>query len=53
MELLVIAVITGIVTYGLERNRARQADQPRPRLAGSWDVVDRDTERVTAELSTR
>jgi hypothetical protein len=50
MELLVIAIVTGIVVYGLERNRARQADQPQPHLSGSVDVVDRDAERVAAEL---
>ncbi|MGH3879924.1 MAG: hypothetical protein ACRDSK_23105 [Actinophytocola sp.] len=53
MELLVFAIVTGIVTYGLERNRARQADRPRPRLSGSLDVVDRNTERVAAELISR
>jgi hypothetical protein len=50
MELLVVAIFTGIVSYGLERNRARQAGQPRPHLSGSVDIVDRDTERVAAEL---
>ena len=50
MELLVTAIIVGLVVYGLERNRARQATSPRYHLAGSSDVVDRDSERVSSEL---
>ncbi|MGH3758294.1 hypothetical protein [Actinophytocola sp.] len=53
MELLITALVTGIVIYGLERNRARQATQPHPHLAGSTDIVDRDTERTSAELLSR
>lgn len=50
MELLVTAIIIGLVVYGLERNRIRQATQPNVHLAGSTDIVDRDTERITSEL---
>jgi len=52
MELLVTAVIIALVVYGLERNRARQS-QPHPHLAGSTDIQDRDTERITSELLAR
>ena len=44
-----IVLVLALIGYGLERNHARQR-QPRSRLAGSTDVVDRDTERVIAEL---
>jgi hypothetical protein len=50
MELLITAIIVGLVVYGLERNRARQAASPHYHLAGSSDVVDRDSERVSKEL---
>jgi hypothetical protein len=50
MELLVTAIIVAAIIYGLERNRARQATQPHYHLAGSSDIVDRDTERITADL---
>jgi hypothetical protein len=50
MEVLITALIVAAVIYGLERNRARQATQPHTHLAGSSDIVDRDTERVSAEL---
>jgi hypothetical protein len=53
MELLVTAIIVGIVVYGLERNRSRQAAGPQTHLAGSSDVVDRDTERISCELRFR
>jgi hypothetical protein len=53
MELLITAIVIGIVVYGLERNRARQLTKPRAHLAGSSDIVDRDTERITCELLFR
>ncbi|HEV7647092.1 MAG TPA: hypothetical protein VGP26_02925 [Actinophytocola sp.] len=53
MELLVTAIIIGLVIYGLERNRARQATAKHPYLSGSSDIQDRDTERITAELLSR
>ncbi|HEY0449444.1 hypothetical protein [Actinophytocola sp.] len=53
MELLIAAVIVGLIVYGLERNRIRQAAQPNAHLAGSSDIVDRDTERVSRELLFR
>ena len=53
MELLITAIIVGIVVYGLERNRARQATRPHAHLAGSSDIVDRDTERISCELRFR
>lgn len=48
MELVVIALIVGLVLYGLERNKNRKLTHPH--LAGSTDVQDRDRERVSAEL---
>lgn len=53
MELLITAIVIGLLIYGLERNRARQPTQPRHHLAGSSDVVDRDSERVRTELRYR
>jgi hypothetical protein len=43
MELLIAAIVIGLVIYGLERNRVRQAATPHSRLSGSSDVEDRDT----------
>jgi hypothetical protein len=51
MELLIAAIIIGLVIYGLERNNARQAIHPH--MAGSMDVQDRDQERVSTELLGR
>lgn len=51
MELLIIALIVGLVIYGLERNNARQTT--RLHLAGSSDVQDRDQERFTTDLLSR
>ncbi|WP_433263895.1 hypothetical protein ACQPZF_33525 [Actinosynnema sp. CS-041913] len=45
---LVLAVLA-LVVYGLERNHRRQA-RFGSRLAGSYDVDDRDTVRVAGEL---
>jgi hypothetical protein len=53
MELLVTAIIIGFVIYGLERNRARQTTAKHPHLAGSSDVEDRDTARISCELLHR
>lgn len=53
MELLVIAIVIGLLIYGLERNRVRQATRPHAHLAGSSDIVDRDSERISCELLFR
>lgn len=53
MELLVTAIIIGLVIYGLERNRARQASSKHTYLAGSSDIQDRDAERISGELLYR
>jgi hypothetical protein len=53
MELLIAAIVIGLLIYGLERNRIRQATQPHAHLAGSSDIVDRDTERTSCELLFR
>jgi len=47
MELLITALIIGLVIYGLERNNRRTTH---PRLTGSNDIQDRDQERVSSEL---
>lgn len=53
MEAIFITLIViGLIVYGLERNRRHQA-QPRSRLAGSSDVVDRDSERFFADLRAK
>ncbi len=49
---IVTFIVIALLAYGLERNRRHQA-QPRSRLAGSSDIVDRDSERINAELRTR
>ena len=51
MELLITAIIVGLVIYGLERNKARQLTHPH--LYGSTDIKDRDQERTTTELLGR
>ena len=51
MELLITAIIVGLVIYGLERNNARQLTHPH--LAGSTDIQDRDQERLSTDLLTR
>jgi hypothetical protein len=51
MELLITALIVGLVLYGLERTNARRL--VRPRLSGSTDIQDRDWERITTELRGR
>jgi hypothetical protein len=53
MELLIAAIVIGLLVYGLERNRVRQATEPHAHLAGSSDVVDRDSERISCELLFR
>jgi len=50
MELLIIALIVGLVIYGLERNKRH--NPTRTHLAGSSDVQDRDQERLSTELLT-
>lgn len=45
-------IIIGLIVYGLERNRRHQT-QPRSRLAGSSDIIDRDDERFRADLRLR
>ena len=52
MELIITAIVIGLLIYGLERNRIRQS-RPTTPLAGSTNVQDRDTERVTRELLFR
>ncbi|MGQ0840736.1 hypothetical protein [Actinokineospora sp.] len=46
---LVLTALLALLVYGLDRNNLPQP-QPRPRLAGSTDVEDRDTARVVADL---
>lgn len=53
MEIIVLAAIIGAIIYGLERNRVRQSQQPHSHLAGSADIQDRDTERISCELLGR
>ena len=53
MELLITAIVIGLLIYGLERNRVRQATQPHTHLSGSSDIVDRDAERLSCELLLR
>jgi hypothetical protein len=50
--LIALIIIVGILGYGLERTRQHQA-QPRSQLAGSSDIVDRDSQRLQADLRTR
>ena len=50
MEIVLIA-LAALLVYGLDRNHHRQTE-PRPRLAGRTDIVDRDLDRVVAELRT-
>ncbi len=49
MELIVAVILIAGLVYGLERNRRHQG-QPRSRLAGSSDIVDRDYERIFGDL---
>jgi hypothetical protein len=53
MELLITAIVIGLLIYGLERNRRRQATARLDHLAGSSDIVDRDAERLSCELLFR
>jgi hypothetical protein len=50
--IIITLIIVGLLAYGLERNRRHQA-QPRSRLAGSSDIVDRDSQRLFCELRSR
>lgn len=50
MELIITAIIIGLVIYGLERNNRRNAPA---HLIGSTDVQDRDQERLSTELLGR
>ena len=47
--LLIALTVLALVVYGLERNHHRQS-RPGSRLAGSYDVDDRDLARVETEL---
>ncbi|MBB5955630.1 hypothetical protein FHS29_002211 [Saccharothrix tamanrassetensis] len=47
--LLVALAVVALVVYGLERNHHRQ-NRFGSRLAGSYDVDDRDAARVAGEL---
>ena len=50
MDAIIFAfVIVALIAYGLERNRRHQT-QPRGRLAGSSDVIDRDRERFLSDI---
>ena len=50
MDAIIISlVIIGLIVYGLERNRRHQS-QPRGRLAGSSDIIDRDRERIWSDI---
>lgn len=50
MDAIIIAlVIIELIAYGLERNRRSQS-QPRGRLAGSTDIVDRDRDRFLSDI---
>jgi hypothetical protein len=51
MELIVIALIIGIVIFGLERNKRHTAAHSH--LAGSSDIQDRDVERLSTDLVGR
>lgn len=53
MELLITAILIGLVIYGLEHNRARQTLHPNTYPYGSTDIQDRDNERIINELQTR
>lgn len=50
MELLITFAAIALVAALLEVSRRHH---PGPLLAGSTDIVDRDNERVAAELRTR
>jgi hypothetical protein len=53
MDAIIITfIVIAVIAYGLERNRRHQA-QPRSRLAGSSDIVDRDSERIFSDLRAR
>ncbi len=49
MDAIIVLIIVGLIVYGLERNRRHQS-QPRGRLAGTSDIVDRDRERVWSDM---
>jgi hypothetical protein len=50
MELIITALIIGLVIYGLERNNRRTTQA---HLTGSNDIQDRDQERLSTELLSR
>jgi hypothetical protein len=53
MEPIIFSIIiVALIAYGLERNR-RRVDAPRSLLAGSSDVIDRDSERFYCELRAK
>jgi hypothetical protein len=45
-----LLVLIGLIVLGLQHNHARQRYH-RPGLAGSGTVIDRDVERVLADLA--
>ena len=49
---IITLIMVGLLVYGLERNRRHQS-QPRSRLAGSSDIIDRDRERFLCDLRLR
>jgi hypothetical protein len=53
MEPIIFSIIViALIAYGLERNR-RRLNAPRSLLAGSSDIVDRDSERFYCDLRAR
>jgi hypothetical protein len=49
MDIIIALVIVGLIAWGLERNR-RHDSQPRGRLAGTTDIVDRDRDRFLSDI---
>jgi hypothetical protein len=47
--IIITLIVVALIAYGLERNRRHQS-QPRGRLAGSSDIVDRDNERFLSDI---
>jgi hypothetical protein len=53
MELLITLAVIALVAFALDHTRTRHpTPHPNPHLAGSTDIIDRDTERITADLRT-
>ncbi len=49
MDIIIALFIVGLIAWGLERNRRHQS-QPRGRLAGTSDIIDRDRERFLSDI---